>query len=358
MACVDSAGRVAYPADRLFPGACMPLDITLRAAGAGVLLLIAAVLLASAPRSRVTGAFLPLALGMAGFLGVNTVFDDAELPAWLWPLASFGSRMAAVALWWFCLELFDARPRAGVTLAVIGAWLLLVVVDKGYVAPKPAFEVSDLLIVFGTALVLHAGWIALRDLRGDLVERRRRARPVFALAMLAFLALDFAVDVLQGYGWRPAEFLLLQNAIVGVLALGLGMWLLRADVQTAPLLRPRAVAEDPDAAIVARIETLMREARPWLDPDLTIAAFAAQAGVAEPALRRAINHRLGHGHFRNFLNAYRVEEAQRRLRDPAAAGTKIVAIALESGFSSLASFNRVFRQVVGMSPSEYRDSAS
>lgn len=336
----------------------MPLDITLRAAGAGVLLLIAAVLLVSAPRARVALAFLPLALGMAGFLGVNTAFDDAELPGWLWPLASFGSRMAAVALWWFCLELFDARPRAGVAAAVVGAWLVLVVIDKGYVAPKPAFEVSHVLIVFGTALVLHAGWIVLRDLRGDLVERRRRARPVFALAMLAFLALDFAVDVLQGYGWRPASFLLLQNGIVGGLALGLGLWLLRADVATVAATVPRVAADDPEAAIVARIDALMRNERPWLDPELTFAAFAAKAGIAEPALRRAINHRLGHGHFRSFLNGYRVEEAQRRLREPAAAGTKILAIALESGFSSLASFNRVFRQVTGVTPSAYRDAAS
>ena len=336
----------------------MPWEIALRAAGAGTLLLTAAVLLLGAPRSVVARGFLPFALGIAGFLGVNTAFDAAELPAPLWSFASFCSRMAAVALWLFCLALFDARPRGPVAAAVVGAWLALVVVSKGYFAAPPrGFDVSAVQIVFGTALVLHAGWHVLRDLRGDLVEPRRRARPAFALALLVFLALDFAVDLSQGYGWRPASFLLLQNATILVLALGLALWLLRAEpvLMAAPVPKPAvAVSDDPQAAIVARIEALMQTERPWLDPDLTFARFAARTGVPEPVLRRAINHRLGHGHFRNFLNGYRVEEARRRLRDPATAGDKIVAVALDSGFSSLASFNRVFRQIAGVSPSEYR----
>lgn len=336
----------------------MAFDIALRTLGASTLLLTATVLLLWAPRSAVARGLLPFALGVAGFLGVNTAFDAAELPAAIWPFASFASRMAAVALWWFCLVLFDAPPRAALAGGVVGTWLLLVVIDKAYLAPPPTFvHVSDLQIGLGTTLILHAGWHVLRDLREDLVEHRRRARPAFALALLAFLALDFATDVVQGYGWRPPSFLLLQNAFMAGLALSLALWMLRATPALAVAgrpARPPTAREDSDTAILARIETLMQTARPWLDPALTFSRFAAQVGLPEPALRRAINHRLGHGHFRNFLNTYRVEEAQRRLRDSATTGDKIVTIALDSGFSSLASFNRAFRQVAGCAPSEYR----
>lgn len=342
----------------------MPLDIVIRTAAAGVLLLTALALLRSAPGSSVARAFLPFGLGLAGFVGVNTAHDAAELPAALWHVASFLSRMAVPALWLFCLVLFDGRVRSPVpALAVTAAWLLLVVVDKDYLAPAPAgLDVSALLIVFGSGLLLHAGWRVLRELRDDLVESRRRARPLFVLVLIVLVALDFAADLLQGYGWRPATFLLLQNASVLGLATGLALWLLRADLPDAAMPRPSPAADtaprpDPEAALVARLQAVMRTERPWLDPELTIAAFAARLGVAEPVLRRAINHRLGHGHFRSFLNVYRVEEAQRRLRDPASAGEKILAVALESGFSSLASFNRVFRQLAGCSPSEYRAGA-
>lgn len=345
----------------------MPLETALRTLGAGFALLTAVVLLLGAPRAPIARAFLPFALGVAGFLGVNTAYDAAELASPLWALASFCSRMATVFVWLFCLVLFDGRvrrPRA--VLAVVVAWLVLVVVDKDYLAPAPPeLDVSAVLMLFGTGLLLHAGWRAMRDLRDDLVERRRRARPFFALALLALVGMDFAMDLLHGYGWRPASFLLLQNAWIASLSLALALWLLRAEpdlVATPEADVPRASAPAPAAptaeqALLARLERLMRDERPYLDPELTFAAFAARMGVSEPVLRRTINHGLGHGHFRAYLNGYRVEEAMRRLRDPASAGDKILAIALESGFSSLASFNRVFRQVAGCAPSEYRAGA-
>jgi AraC-like DNA-binding protein len=345
----------------------MQLDIVLRVAAASTLLLTAAVLLVSAPRSAVSRWFLPFALGISGFLAVNTAFDAAELPEPLWSVASFLSRMAAVFLWLFWLVLFDGRLRSPVAALVVGgAWLVLVVVDKQYFAPAPSqLEISTVLVVLGTGLVLHAGWRVVRDLRDDLVEPRRRARPFFALALLGFLSLDFAVDMLQGYGWRPPSFLLLQNGVILALAAGLAVWLLRADAWlTAPPARvgPTWFAAshppDPELAVLARVEAVMQAERPYLDPNLTFASFAPKVGVPESTLRRAINHRLGHGHFRNFLNGYRVEEAKRRLRDPATAGEKILTVALDSGFSSLASFNRVFRQLAGCTPSQFRANAS
>jgi len=348
---------------QVIPEPGLQWDLVLRTAGASVLLLTAAALIRSAPRTAVARWFAPFALGAAGFLGVNTAFDAAELPEPLWSVASFCSRMAAPFLWLFCLVMFDGRLRAPLQALAVGcAWLALVVVDKKYFAPEPAWvDVSGILVVLGTGLVLHAGWRVLRDLRDDLVERRRRARPIFALALLGFLALDFAVDVLQGYGWRPPAFLLLQNGTILLLAIGLALWLLRAEPWLAeadaagPLPAARAPEPaDADAPVLARLEAVMKDERPYLDPALTFAQFAARVGVPEPALRRAINHRLGHGHFRNFLNEYRVAEAKRRLRDPPSAGDKIVAVALDSGFSSLASFNRAFRQLAGCSPSEYR----
>ncbi|GAB6194961.1 helix-turn-helix domain-containing protein [Lysobacter xanthus] len=342
------------------PNAPLLLDVVLRTAGASLLLLTALALLASAPRLPVSRAFLAFALGLAGFLGVNTAFDAADLPSPLWDVASFASRMAVIALWLFCLVLFQARVRTPAVVAATLAWLGLVVASKGYLAPPPRVDLSALQIALGSGLLLHAGWHVLRDLRGDLVERRRRARPVFALALLALVASDFAMDLLHGYRWQPERFLMLQNGAIAVLAAGLGVWLLRADPwgATPVAARAREAVPDPDAAVLARVQAVMREARPWLDADLTFAAFAAQVGVPEPALRRAINHRLGHGHFRNFVNEYRVAEAKRRLRDPAFSGEKILAIALDSGFASLASFNRAFKQATGQAPSAYRAAPS
>ena len=100
------------------------LDITVRSLGVGWLALTAAVLLLTAPRTPLARAFLPFAVGIAGFLAVNTAFDAADLPSPAWDVASFCSRMAAVFLWLFCVVLSEGRwPDARVALCLAAAWL-------------------------------------------------------------------------------------------------------------------------------------------------------------------------------------------------------------------------------------------
>ena len=106
-----------------------------------------------------------------------------------------------------------------------------------------------------------------------------------------------------------------------------------------------------------RVLKFMEEEKPYLDPSLKFENFAKQLGVGRVRLRNLINQSLGYRHFRNFLNAWRVKEAKRLLTDPARAGDKIIAIAFDAGFASLASFNRAFLAHQNQSPSAYRAAA-
>lgn len=57
--------------------------------------------------------------------------------------------------------------------------------------------------------------------------------------------------------------------------------------------------------------------------------------------------------FTEFLNKTRLESAKQKLRnDPSA---RVGEVAFSAGFQSISRFNRVFRQKVGLSPTEYRD---
>jgi AraC-like DNA-binding protein len=98
----------------------------------------------------------------------------------------------------------------------------------------------------------------------------------------------------------------------------------------------------------------MDSERIYRDPELTFAAFTARMGAPEPEVRRLVNQRLGHRHFRSFLNAYRIAEAREALADPARSRGKMAGLAFDVGFASLASFNRAFKLVEGRSPSEFR----
>lgn len=60
-----------------------------------------------------------------------------------------------------------------------------------------------------------------------------------------------------------------------------------------------------------------------------------------------------HQNFRAYLNSYRVEKAREMLRTTT---LPITVIALDSGFETLRTFNRVFFSATGVTPREYRGS--
>lgn len=106
-----------------------------------------------------------------------------------------------------------------------------------------------------------------------------------------------------------------------------------------------------------RLLQFMQQAQPFTDGDLTIQKLAEKLSIPAPHLSQTINERLGQS-FSDFINSYRVEEAKRRLLDPARKHYSVLAIAEEVGFNSKSSFNAVFKKFVNMTPSEFRKSSN
>ncbi len=81
---------------------------------------------------------------------------------------------------------------------------------------------------------------------------------------------------------------------------------------------------------------------------------ARELDVSENVLSRVVNGAFTKC-FRKLLNDHRVEEATLLLRDT---DMQVTQIAFDVGFNSLASFNRVFKETTGPSPTEYRESSA
>ncbi|RAK69576.1 helix-turn-helix domain-containing protein [Hymenobacter edaphi] len=115
-----------------------------------------------------------------------------------------------------------------------------------------------------------------------------------------------------------------------------------------------AEAAVPDSELVRWAEKLrahMAAARPYLAPELTLSELAAQLRTNTSWLSRVVNTGCGQN-FNDFVNEYRVREAERRLQDPQFRHYTLLTVALESGFNSKSTFNRVFRKLRGLTPSE------
>lgn len=332
------------------------LDVIVRVAGATLLLL--AVVTSRRRMAHAGCFFIPLALCLCGFLAGNTPVSDLQLDGPIGSLAVLLAGYAAVFLWWFCLAVFDAsfRPRRGV-LAIGIAWIVIASADRGLFGQRLADAgLSYVLVVLGLVMVGHLAWRLLQDREGDLVDRRRRARRAVVIALAGQLFADLAVDLLLGMAWQPQMFSILQNGAL----LAFTGWLLSLPAQSEIAARTPAAgpADDPaDAPILARLGHVLEVDRAYLNPDLTFAQVVAAVGAPEKTVRRVIHRQLGHDHFRHLLNSYRVAEARRILADPARRRDKLIAVAMDSGFASLPSFNRVFRDLEGRTPSEFRTAA-
>ena len=57
--------------------------------------------------------------------------------------------------------------------------------------------------------------------------------------------------------------------------------------------------------------------------------------------------------FYDLINDYRVETVKQKMRSSESRQFTLLALAFDSGFKSKTSFNRVFKQKTGMSPSQY-----
>lgn len=103
---------------------------------------------------------------------------------------------------------------------------------------------------------------------------------------------------------------------------------------------------------IRMIEEHLEHAKPYLDRELTIYDLSDQLHIPRHFLSEVINKHMGKN-FYNLVNDYRVEEVKRRLEDPVYKHLTILAIAFDSGFNAKSSFNTIFKEKTGMTPSEY-----
>ena len=84
--------------------------------------------------------------------------------------------------------------------------------------------------------------------------------------------------------------------------------------------------------------------------DLSLPVFARRAGLSQRHASRLFQLEFGRS-FREYVAELRLERAKALLRET---GLSVIEVAGETGWSSLAHFNSVFRRRVGSTPSQFR----
>ena len=99
------------------------------------------------------------------------------------------------------------------------------------------------------------------------------------------------------------------------------------------------------------LDFLVQE-KPYLNNSLSIGELAESIDIPTYQLSQLINDKLGKSFF-ELINSYRVDEVKQRFFDPKYSNLTLLGIAMECGFNSKASFNRIFKQLTNQTPTEY-----
>lgn len=332
-------------------------DFALRGGAGGITLLMAGLLLAIRPIRETTlfGALFAVGAGIYAIVSLPPV--HAALGPVAVPLKLL-AMLSPAFFWLFIMALFDDefafRPWMAAPLVAIAALFLVCV-------PIPALERASKLghVAIVLALMVHVLRMTRCSLRDDLVAARRQFTGIVAfLVPLVCLAIG-VIEIYELFDLRSTIASPAVAAMLFVVSVAFGFGI--AGIRKSLFPEPVAIAPQPngtnsaaDRFDLARLEKLMGDGV-YLNSGLTIGELANRMNIPEHRLRRLINKGLGYRNFAAFINDHRIEEAKRRLSAPETAHEQITSIAFDLGYSSLAPFNRAFRERIGMSPSQFRE---
>ncbi len=292
-----------------------------------------------------------LFLGMAFFLDAaadkwREGFDHYEAYQWLFWFS--GIPVGALLIFQIANVTKPPRPKY---------FLLLLLIPITFL---PGYFMDEQNVLYVSGLVvgsfsLLAIWLR-RDLLDGLHNNPRFGEERFWLIIAliglstAFLGFTFAYI---SEGINAQEWILVRTLIGIAFVYIAATSLFRIYPQVlkkegAEALPVQATAADRD--ILDRLAVLFERDKIYQDAAFGRAELARELNVGEASLSRIVNTHYGKT-IPQLLNEHRVRDAQRLLKETDASVQNVFE---ESGFNSITTFNRVFKDLAGESPTEYR----
>ncbi len=222
-----------------------------------------------------------------------------------------------------------------------------------------AVSLDILQLVFAGLAVYWTveGWTS------DLVEDRRAYR---WLVIIVQGGLIFTVVLVENFllpsgSMNDAQAQMVLVTAIAVLALGMLIITMQFDyVSLSNVIRIVAAFREESPPEVgskfdkASFHKAFHDGKLYRVAGLTIASLAKKLNIPEYKLRAFIHNTLGFRNFNAMLHKYRIDDACEELATVAKQGVPVLTIALTVGYQSITPFNNAFKELVGVTPSEFR----
>ena len=261
---------------------------------------------------------------------------------------------------------FQEHRRFPVVLGILFAIHIVLQATLELLGGSDGFAFEMLGIALDILALLFVGFAIFWTLNGwsaDLVEDRRALRWMIislqgALIFIVVVVENFLVTF-GSIDVAEAQFVLI--SAIAILVTAMVIATMRFDyVSLSKVIRKVAVlAEESSAENSADFDIdsfnrQFRDVKLYREAGLTIASLAKKLALPEYRLRAFIHKTLGYRNFNAMLHQYRIEDACEALADPENRTVPVLTIALTVGYQSITPFNNAFREIMGVTPSEFR----
>ncbi len=224
---------------------------------------------------------------------------------------------------------------------MIGSLAALTVLPGSLLLILLFFERKALLMLRQEASSNEAYWVVLTLI-------------VFSIINLVGVDLARALELLS-----PASAAMTRTMFGLIFVYLITTLVFRIDPKVVVLLPGMATRQtmelnEDELALADRIRDLMALDKLYQEPSYSRTDLARELDVSESIVSRVINVAFCKT-FRQLMNQHRIDEAKLLL---VGSDVQVTPIAYDVGFNSLVSFNRVFKELTSMSPTEYRTSVA
>ncbi len=332
-------------------------------------------------RGKLSGLITMFSLCLIAYLlGLLSIFPESELLSYLFARLS---TVRPLVLWLIAFYFFVDNEKVSNPL-----WLLMAYFVLARAIGVPLYDSSTelsnfwfIIVYFIPQLVLlgfaiHGVYLAISSYRIDLLEQRRRIRPLFLFGMgiltmvqtanSFFSFVDPFLDQSRFFSLTPVPTVVFPLYIFA-LTFGLNLTITRYGI-SALILHPNSEKDSAkkqkgnkqikkvNLSLLNNLTRAMEEDKLYRESGLSISRLAEVLSIQEYQLRRLINQELNYRNFNQFLNHYRIIDSCDQLHDSNQSQHSIASIAMDVGYSSLSSFNKAFKEIKGVTPSLFRSS--
>lgn len=299
-------------------------------------------------------AIIPLVIIMP--LGPLIYFYTKSLVSPTW-------RLSKKDRWHFCPVILDIVPNLTALVYIIGTSIHLI---------SPHHQPWGMFIDTYNTYVDLPRWLSLtlylcaayrlikRNKLNSILENWlllfMRAFGMFQWIWLCFLIPylipRYSHSLVDAVGWYP----IFVPLVVLIYWMGIKGYLLSKTEIGAKwkLSKSRTTTPPEDVAnVITLLTQAMESDQLFLDPDLNLSQVAKHTGVKAKVISFVLNNHLDLS-FNRWVNGYRVTAFKQKVMAGTSSHLTLAGIAFECGFSSQASFQRIFKQLTGSVPSQYR----